>query len=160
MTKQDVIQKFIEACADPKNYSGRKLAVESQYNREAWEIYHKDGLIRITTLPVFQILIWPVFNKQEAPAGERNSARSFQLYEREYLSLKAIYFGRFQPDEKYLKKLSYEYSEGGKEKSSFKFDLCTAGGRFHLIIIIRLWSGTASINIDIFCIHNTSLVGS
>lgn len=111
ITKEFIINRFKKACKSQENLIRRKNAVESQWNRDVWEIYDKEEcLIRILDISEYQphpkIMIWfsIKFNDKYCKSFETLiSPFETELYQDEYEELKKIYFGGFKPNEEYLK---------------------------------------------------------
>ena len=113
MKKEDAIKRFKDACNnrlnnDPIGMDGksfRQSAVETQFNRNVWQLTDEDGMIRIThharSTPDITI-----FHSAEY-AKKNNTPATFTspLLPTEYSELQALFFGNYKPDAEYLKKL-------------------------------------------------------
>ena len=97
--EDEVIKRFTDYCKNPRNNETRKIAVENQYCRTAWETSDKDGIIRI--------LLTGYYNGTPSIIAFHTVefASRFSLpavYEKEisieqYESLKKIFFGNYKP---------------------------------------------------------------
>jgi hypothetical protein len=99
MTKENAIKRFIDCCKNPKNDKIRKVAVENQYTRTVWELYDKNGLIRIRftgsdkgapNVTVFHAVKFATKNSLP-PTFEA------ELSEEEYENLRKTFFGNYKP---------------------------------------------------------------
>ena len=87
-----------------ENESRRKRAVESQYNRNQWELDDKDvGRIRINTEDL-TIIVFPII--EYARINGLSGAFTGNLSKEEAEFLEKLFFGKFKPNKKYLKRIS------------------------------------------------------
>ena len=94
--EEDAIKRFRECCYSPDSLERRKLAVETQFNRDVWETYTSIGKVRILNGVLGYAI--EVFGFSIAHA-------EYPVSEQQYSELKDLYFGNFKPNEKYLEML-------------------------------------------------------
>lgn len=97
MMKEDAIKRFRECCYNEDSIKRRKVAVESQFNRDVWEVYISIGKIRIRKDDTrYDIEIF----------GYTIAHAEYPISEHQYNELKDLYFGEFKPNEEYLTQLN------------------------------------------------------
>lgn len=104
MTKEDTIRRFKDACDNPENNADRIVAVNSQSQRNVWELPDEDGLIRIENFDSSPKIT--VFHAIEY-AKENNYGYTFEgeLTSEEYNQLVILFFGEYADGGKHFKKL-------------------------------------------------------
>lgn len=104
MEKEKVIDLFKKLCEYPHNVIGRKIAVETQYNRLVWEVYGLDGIIRISNMGAAQKITFfrTIMSLDDINTTDRTL--EYDLSRGQFMVLKNVYFGDFKPDEEYFKK--------------------------------------------------------
>lgn len=118
MTKIELLYKIIEAfkysCTSSNihQYNTRLNAVKHQFQRYIWDISTIYGLVRITsTEPQNKIILFP-FNNDKLFKEVIEFPISDDLYE----ELRKIYFGKFEEDKEYFKRIEELYSNTNKQK--------------------------------------------
>jgi len=105
MLKEDLIRLFKDLCNHPINNEPRgaigkghrQVSVETQFNRDVWEVYSSIGKVRIRkddTKYYIEIFGYSVNHVE------------YSISKQQYNELKDIYFGEFKPNNKYLKTLN------------------------------------------------------
>src|SRR4051812_20925726 len=96
ITKQFVIDVFKFICSEKsyiENYERRKMAVETQLQRDIWELdSYVFGKLRIEFRNgSSKITLFRLLNRLEKPND--SGAHEFEITQEEYEELKKIYFG-------------------------------------------------------------------
>jgi len=80
-----------------------EMAVKHQFNRDMWELDDDNGRIRICDGDTPSIV---VFNTVTYCVNSgRDGAYEFELSKQEFSDLKKIYFGNYEPDNVYLRRI-------------------------------------------------------
>ncbi len=106
MEKENMIRQFKDAVNnsinnEPTGAIGkgrRQVSVETQYNRDVWELYDSIGKVRIRKDSIDEYYI-EIFGYSVAHA-------EYPISEKQYNELRDLYFGEFKPNKKYLKTIN------------------------------------------------------
>lgn len=80
-----------------------EMAVKHQFNRDMWELHDDNGIIRIVDGDTPRIV---VFNTVKyCVASGHDGTYEVELSKQEFTDLKKIYFGKYEPDNVYLRRI-------------------------------------------------------
>lgn len=105
MTAIQFIKEFREACEREYTFLYRKSAIETQFNRQAWQIiYPEIGMLKISTHNNDSLFLADLY----CSIGNRRGLKThedIQLTRGQFLALFNLYKADFKPNLEYLKRI-------------------------------------------------------
>lgn len=105
MTKKELIERFIKARqeASPAMLNSIGLSVRNQFMRDVWELCDDNGKTQIRGGNNPSIRRWNTIIYCENSG--KNGFYEFKIAQDEYKELEKVYFGYFEPDYVYLRRI-------------------------------------------------------